>query len=567
MTGGTRQDETRQDETRQDETRQDETRQDMARAALPVKCGILGSDSPPPAPCFVWKYGGGRLHCGWCDRKTAMAAETTGVDIVPGAAQQSARSDIEALRALVVAAGLGWSLVFVGVGLGYQLEMYGDGSLFSYAVAIKSGWEFHWHNIPGRSFVYLFSLVPAETYVALTRDAHGGIVLYGFLFYVAPLLGLIATFAADRSRNRVIFGYACGSTACLCPLVFGFPTETWMAHALFWPALALCHYARRGLAGTALVFAVLLALVFTHEGALIFAAAILASLLLRGWRDAAFWRAAIAFVVVVAIWIAVRAAFPPDDYIAGTLATAARHVFDIGILTSGLLVLLFGALMSYAVAVVVLRRLIPANAHLYAAAIVVLTLAAYWLRFDHALHAENRYHMRTILLIATPALGLLAAASALTAEGRLKLAVPQLPRLLAALGAGATARAVAGAVLLVILVHAVETAKFVTAWTRYKADVQALAMGTASDPALGDARFVSSARIGPDLNRLAWASTTHFLSVLLAPGFAPARLVVDPGRYDYVWLSCQTAKKSEMADRAIPTNSRALVRAHECLYR
>jgi hypothetical protein len=496
-----------------------------------------------------------------------MAAETTGIDIVPGASQRSARSDTDMLRTLVVAAGLAWSLLFVALGVGYQLEMYADGSIFSYTVAVQSGWEFHWHNIPSRSFVYLFSLLPAETYVALTKDAAGGIALYGFLFYVAPLLGLVATFAADRSKTRIIFSYACGSTACFCPLVFGFPTETWMAHALFWPALAVCHYAGRGIGGVALVFAMLLALVFTHEGALIFAAAILASLLLRGWRDAAFWRAAGAFVVIVAIWVTVRAKLPPDDYIAGTLATAARHVFDVRILSDVLLVLLLAMLAGYAVAVLVLRRLSPANAHLVAAAVVALALAVYWLWFDHALHAEHRYYLRTALLIATPALGLLAAANALAAEGRLKLAVPLLPRLLAMLSRGAAARAVASAVLLVMLVHAVETAKFVTAWSGYKAAVRALAMGEVSDPALGDAQFVSSARIGAALNRLAWASTTHFLSVLLAPGFAPAHLVVDPSRYVYVWLSCQTATANEKADRVVPVRSRALVRVHECLYR
>jgi hypothetical protein len=53
-----------------------------------------------------------------------------------------------------------------------------------------------------------------------------------------------------------------------------------------------------------------------------------------------------------------------------------------------------------------------------------------------------------------------------------------------------------------MLVHAVETAKFVAAWTDYKAAVSALAMGTASDPRLGDARFVSSDQIDANLNRV-----------------------------------------------------------------
>src|SRR5215475_2831607 len=242
----------------------------------------------------------------------------------------SGRSDVDVLRALAIAAGIGWSVVFVVIGLRYELQLYADGSIFSYAIAVRDAWAFHWHNISGRLFVYLCCHLPAETYVELAGDPYGGIVVYGFLFFVAPLLGLIATFAADRSRGRIIFSYACLSTACLCPLVFGFPTEMWMAHALFWPTLAVCHYARCGKRGIALVFATLLALVFTHEGALIFAVAIMATLSFRGVRDAAFLRAASVSFVVLSIWAIVTTIFPPDPYIAivltqGCAARLRRH--------------------------------------------------------------------------------------------------------------------------------------------------------------------------------------------------------------------------------------------------
>src|SRR5262245_44026412 len=80
-------------------------------------------------------------------------------------------SAADLLRVLVVAAGLGCSILFVIVGLRYKREMYADGSAFSYAVAVQDAWAFHWHNISGRLFVYLFSFVPAETYVRLTGDA------------------------------------------------------------------------------------------------------------------------------------------------------------------------------------------------------------------------------------------------------------------------------------------------------------------------------------------------------------------------------------------------------------
>ena len=130
------------------------------------------------------------------------------------------RSGSDALRALVIGAGLCWSVAFVAIALTYELQLYADGAMFSYAVAVQDVWAFHWHNISGRLSVFLLSLWPAEIYVGLSGNPGAGIVVYGLLFYLAPLAGLIATFAADRSRDRLIFVHACGSTALLCPLVF-----------------------------------------------------------------------------------------------------------------------------------------------------------------------------------------------------------------------------------------------------------------------------------------------------------------------------------------------------------
>ncbi len=228
--------------------------------------------------------------------------------------------------------------------------------------------------------------------------------------------------------------------------------------------------------------------------------------------------------------------------------------------------LMAGVVAGYAIAVAILRLLAVARPRAYAAVVVLAALIAYWLGFDHALHADNRYYLRTILLMALPVLGGLAAAYGLRADGRLKLAVPLLPQLMTALAGRPMIQATAGAVGLMMLVHAVETAKFVGAWTDYKAAVRSLANGTAADPGLGDPLFVSSARIDAELNRLSWSSTVHFLSVLLAPGFAPARLVVDP-RQGYFWLSCETATQDEGAYRAVPVESRRLVRVQACLHR
>ncbi len=476
----------------------------------------------------------------------------------------AARSGTDILRALVVIIGLCWSLAFVVVALEYDLQLYGDGAIFSYAVAAQDVWAFHWHNISGRLTVFLLSLWPAELFAGATGNPWDGVVAYGFLFYVAPLVGLLATFSADRSKSRIIFAYACFSTALLCPLVFGFPTEMWIAHAIFWPALAVAHYARRGIAGTTFVFFMLLALTLTHEGALVLAFTIVATTVLRGTRDATFRRAAGAMVAVLMVWAEVKVLLPPGNYFAGVFVKAALHFFDPETFDVNIVFLLGASLAGYGLAFVILSRLVPGKAHLWAAAIVSVMLAIYWFEFDQAILADHRYYMRTVLVIVAPALGVLAAFYALRADG-LAPHLSRLPHAMTAFAGAITAEALAGAFVIVTLVYAVETAQFVSAWTDYKSAVKALAVGTAADPSLGDPHFVSAGRINADLNRLSWFSTTQYLSVIVA-NFSPNRLVVDPAN-TYFWLSCETASASSTADRLIPVASRDLVRIYSCLHR
>ena len=339
----------------------------------------------------------------------------------------------------------------------------------------------------------------------------------------------------------------------------------WMAHALFWPALAAAHYARDSVLVTVLVFALMLALILTHEGAFILAIAIVASLALRGLRDRAFLRVAAALFVATVIWAAVKLVLPPGAYFSAVYVRAALHFFDIRTLTGELVLLLAGAIVGYGILFLALMRFTPLRAHLYATLIVVGALVIYWLRLDHTIYAGDRYYLRTVLVIATPILGMLAALHAGGGASRLTLPSPLRSYATATITRRALARAIAGGFLLVMLVHTVETAKFVTAWANYKSAVLSLAKGNASDPALGNPLFVSSNRIGPELNRLSWFSTTQYLSVIMAK-FAPSRLVVDPTG-NYFWFPCKTATANSRANRAVPVESRRIVRTYACLHR
>jgi len=472
----------------------------------------------------------------------------------------------EALRSFAIAAGLTCAALFVLVGVCFGLQRYADGSIFSYAVAVRDVWAFHWHNISGRSSVYLLAMLPAEGYVRLTGDPDGGIVCYGLLFFSAQLAGLLVTWKADRSPDRLVFAYACFSTACICPLVFGFPTEMWLAHALFWPTLAAAHYARRDVLSFACLFPLMLAMMLSHEGALIYAVAILVTLGLRGFKDHAFLRGVLVFAAALAVWFWVKADIRPDSYIAPVLERAAFEVFSLDILTGSLMRLLSSTLALYAFAFWIAYLLNRTKAHVYAAALVAAALAAYWLFFDRGLHADQRYYLRTVVVVAAPVFAGFAAYYAILREDRLAFPVPFGKYLAAARTNETLFRFIAGAFFLVLLVHAVESVKFVSAWNDYTKAVRALAAGDASDPKLGDPRFVSTDRLPARLKPLAWFSTTPYLSALLAPGFNPRRLVVDPAD-NYFWLSCETATENAKSARAFPAGPRELIRVFSCLHR
>jgi len=464
------------------------------------------------------------------------------------------------LRVHATGAGIGSAVLSVVVGLAADLQMFGDGSIFAYSVAVADAWEFHWRNISGRLFSYVFVYIPAESVVAVTGSARAGIFAYGLLLFAAPALSLAATRFLDRSRGRTIFVFACFSTAGILPFVFGFPTEMAMAHAVFWPTLAACLDAPTSRHWNAAVFGLMLALVLTHEGGVVLAAAIVAAASLHGFRTGPFGRTVLAFLGALAVWSVVKILLPPDAHIAGVLGAAAFKFIALGNLADPAFVLWATAIAAQVALFVLLRR--PA----LATGIVVGALAVYWFALDRSLLAEARYSLRTVLLVGSPILGAFAVVMAMPDErlhtSPYALIVVPLRGLLAHLDP----RMLVGALAICLLVHGVETAKFVAGWIDYKAAVRALATGADSDPDLGDANFVSARRIAADANRLAWNSTTPFLSVLATPGFDPARLVVDP-EAGYFWLSCPIATRSAERGTAMPAGARELVRRHACLNR
>jgi hypothetical protein len=460
----------------------------------------------------------------------------------------------------IVSVGFVTAALFAVIAPLCHIQMYGDGSIFSYAVAARQSWAIHWHNISGRVFTYFYAHVPAEIVAGLFKNAEAGITVYGILFYAAPAITLGLTCWADRTAGRIILRFACLSTIILCPFVFGAPTEMWMAHALFWPTLALClGYHRRGF-----IAAAALALIFTHEGAVVFLAAILIATAVHHGVNVELKRIAKIFASVLLVWIAAKILIRPDDYIAPVLGSAALRFIDPRNLIQPALLCMVTAFFAYAIVSTSIEKHVRFP-NLFALVCCAFGLLLYWTFYDETLLAEGRYELRTALLALTPLLGLAATLTAEPAHKRLH-AVPLAARLFNDAAKWLTPYRLAGMITLVSAVHIYETAKFLREWTDYRADIRSLAMQPVSNLELGSDHFVSSDRLSSDVRRMSWNSTTPYLSVLVAPELRPRRLVVEPSA-GYFWVSCVQARQMIAGGSLIPQVSGEMIARYACLHR
>ena len=126
---------------------------------------------------------------------------------------------------------------------------------------------------------------------------------------------------------------------------------------------------------------------------------------------------------------------------------------------------MLAAVIAYGAILMLLSIWFPRWACICALGILLGLLSIYWLHFDHSVHASSRYYLRTALVIATPLLGTLAALAAMTREGMVLNRPARLRHALIS-PRGGTLCALASIFLVVTLIHAIETGKFVASWSR-----------------------------------------------------------------------------------------------------
>ncbi|MCK8784429.1 hypothetical protein M0638_08560 [Roseomonas sp. NAR14] len=485
------------------------------------------------------------------------------------------RAGIGWLVGLYAAAALAAPLLY----LGWHLEAYADGSYFSFALLARQSWDYVWSNFPGRLSTFLLCVEPAAAWLALTGDDAGALRLYGMLFGAMPLLGLLASLAVLPRHARGELLWPAVSFLVFGLLTLGFPTETWLTQSAFWPLLfAIRHLpehpaGRRGhLAALVLLGAVY---VFSHEAMVLGLPLLaLAALRLRGGPGGRRLLATVAavFAALLLAWVAVKVGLRPPN--AETTERVAANQFSLLMpkaqLTNPLL----------QKAGIVLALLVPAwllwprflqtsrarRAAILsvAAAVLAAALVAAW-----GLYGPHRYAARAVVLFATPALGLLClltrldTGEALPAGDRPRVrfdAWPYLP-----------------VVVLALVLHLGEGAKFLREWARFSALLGAVADGRApleGQPSLGllpEGEPPPPAGPGQGFPgrdtpwQLSWNWTLPFNSFLVAEGFAPRQIVHNRyARYDPV--SCDQLRALAVAGTGLGEHGLRLLRDYACAH-
>lgn len=462
---------------------------------------------------------------------------------------------------VIIVAGVVFAAIFPVLALAFDLAAFADGSAFSYAVSAGIGWEFHWRHISNRITVYLLAYVPSEALGAATGSARAAYGLYTLIFFSAPLAGLLATSWLDRTRGKV-FTVACAvCTLAVLPLILPFPSELIFSHALFFPALALAQRDGGWRPALALTL-VMCALLNTHEGAVILGALVVASTLLAFPKHALLLRAGAAFTLAFGVWLAIRVNVQPSDYVGTAIARAAMYFL---MYENWGQRAVFWAL-STAALTFALAYLANAMAG-WRGVLTVITAgigcaAAVFALVDPPVHGAQRYGVRivvlTLLALAAGVASLAHARNERTGQWLLAHEPAWLTARLHRLAAPAVA-----ALIVTFCLHVIEEARFMAAWRVYTNDVRALAMSDSSNPELGDSAFVSTQLLPTRRDEMWWNSTTLYLSIMLAPGFEPRRLVIDPAG-GYFWLNCKSATASRDQYSPMPLAARTMVATFNC---
>jgi hypothetical protein len=411
----------------------------------------------------------------------------------------------------VAAAGLSFAAWATG------LMLYADGALFSFVIGVDDAWALVWHIMPARIAVYLLTVLPSETALEWGLPAQTAMQLYQALFIGFPFIAFAACLGLVEQSSRWLLVFPALSILALVTSALGYPSETIVALAAFWPALFGYRYAN-GHAGPVLMTLLFTAIfLFSHPGMLFSLPLLPIAAALRfnestelGVRRKLILLGALS-AVLFGLWILCFRIEMSDPGIiqSGKLMWSLSNMVTVVglqpmILVVALCILLWGLLGWHH------NRATTWSVTILYAAIVL----PYELLHVEAVVPESHYNVRTALVFLLPVLGALA-----LWRGR---SVPN----------GAIALAMVTAISSIQLTH---NLSFLGAWLNYRDSVIAsISEGPARMVPL---QQVLRERTYPQANSVAWSWGQPYLSLTL-PNIVHKATVADPSPTSFSPFRC-----------------------------
>lgn len=444
------------------------------------------------------------------------------------------------LLGLAVAAGLSVAAWWTG------LILYADGALFSFLVGIRESWSEVWYLMPARIAVYLLTVLPAETARAWGLPAPAAMRLYQTLFAGLPFFGLAACLVPVPRETRWQLLFPVLSLLALTVSALGYPSETMLTLAAFWPALFGYRFANGRFGPSLLTAACSAAFVFSHPG-MVFGLPLLALAGLLRWRetpDGTVRRTLLMLAgtgaVLLLLW-AWRLWIEMSDVRfvqVGQRMWSPSGLVEVARLQPAILVVLLYLLLWAGIA---WRhgRVATGAAWLGFPAIAL----AFGLLHREIVTPESHYNIRTALVLLLPLLGALALWSGRTAPN------------------GATALAMTAALAATQLSH--DTA-FLRAWLNYRDGI--IASIAEAPPRVVSLQDALAARPDPAGPALVWSWGQPYLSLTLPGPVRPESIVAAaPGSYS----PFRCSEMDRVASRAdwVSAATLAMLKTHVCAER
>jgi hypothetical protein len=445
------------------------------------------------------------------------------------------------LASIAIAGGLSviaWSSALI---------LYADGALFSFVVGVDDAWALVWHVIPARSAAYVLTMLPAETALERGLSAPAAMRLYQALFLALPFMGAGACLFVIPRSSCWMMVFPTMSLLALAMLPLGFPTETLVMLAAFWPAIFGYRFASGG--SISAIFGLFWTgvLMFSHPGMLLTLPLLFLAGIFR-WREchAPEVRRVILIFGCTAtltwglwLWCFAREMSDPGTIQSAQSILSPGLLWQLIRLDPGILIILLCVLLWGGMAWV--RN---TAASLTAAALLIVVAILFALIHRETVAPETHYYARTAIILILPIFGALALWRGRSApSGLVTLA------LVAALAMTQLRQDVA----------------FLQGWRNLRDSV-------ADSVTKGPPRIVPLAQVlaggaEPNGESLAWSWGQPFLSLTLPNASHYLGIVADPAPQSYMPLHC--SQMDDVLTRAswVPSETLALLRAYVCARR